>query len=272
MDRRRRTPPRSGDPAWALLLIAALAGGGCDRTAGQLRRAERAEVRGDLDRAAVLYAAAADSADPQTARTALARGAALHRDLLGDADTAEATCEELVSRFPGTDEASSCLELMAEQRLARQDWWGAIDTYRELLVQAPDAPSAGATRDAIARAYVQLGEPEQAIVEWTDLLESDPDGARAADALLGVARCHDLMERRGLAIAVYRRVQDRFAGSPQAAEAMLGEAGCLEELGDLDGAEEVYRAALEVHPTPELVEARLRHLSRSRELRDPVVR
>jgi TolA-binding protein len=258
--------------AWALLLIAALFTTGCDRGPGRLRRADRAVVRGDLARAVTLYRLAADSDDPDTARAALARSADLHRDRLDDPASAESICEELVSRYPGTDEAATCLQLMAEQRRSRQDWWGAIDAYRELLAQRPDDPSCEQTRHAIAQVYIQLGEPEQAMEEWTDLLELFPDSQRAADALLGVARCHDLLARCGMAIAVYRRVQERFAGSEQAADAMLGEAGCLETQGDLDGAEAVYRAALELHSSPDLVEVRLQHLARSRELRDPVVR
>lgn len=241
--------------------------GGCDSHERQLQRGDRLEERGETERAVELYDEASASSDPEVGGLALLRAAEVQR--AGDPAAAETSCESAVARYPGSRPAAACLTLIAALRRDRQDWWGAIDAYREYLSQQADEPSCEDVRHEIARCYVELGDPGQALVEWTELLERHPDGRRAPAALLGVAHCHDLAGDTGLALTVYQRVRERFPESPEAVEAVLGEAGCLEVQGDLDGAEELYRVAVVDHPNPTMVERRLELLRQSRTIREP---
>jgi len=248
-------------------MLSLLIASGCNSPERQLQRGDRLWERGELDRAVEQYRGAGASSDPDVGGVALLRAAELQHSQ--DPTAAETSCEQVVSRFPSSDPAADCLLLIADLRRARQDWWGAIDAYREFLSQQADAPACEDVRHEIARCFVELGDPGQALVEWTELLERYPDGTRAAAALLGVARSHDLAGDTGLAMTVYQRVSERFPSSPEAVEAQVGEAGCLEVLGDLDGAEKLYLAAVEHHPNPGMVERRLELLRQSRSIRVP---
>lgn len=255
-----------------LPLAVAVVACGCDSQQKQLRRGDKLLGQGDISGAVQAYRAASPSTDESIAAPALWALATIHRDQLSEPTAAEESCEELITRFPAAVFSDDCLELMANLREARQDWWGAIDARREQLARQPDHLRGEDIRHRIARCYFHQGDPQQAIVEWTDQLELYPDGRLAADALLGVARSHDLAGDCGLAIGVYQRVNSRFDGSPQAAMAIVGEAGCVEFQGDLDRAEALYTEALVLHPNPAAIQMRLDELRLSRGIRDPVVR
>lgn len=179
--------------------------------------------------------------------------------------------------------------LLAESCSALKDDTGAIQYYRLLLEQYPDAPLAPDAMYRLAHLLQKKGEPVAAAELFGRLVERFPAHDLAAQALFASAFCYSKAQKHELAVREWGRLIQQYPQSPQVEEATYQKAvsetflrrdaqsletwrsllkqfpkgkyvadasfwcGVMEEeAGKLEQAEADFRNALAAGPAPEL--------------------
>lgn len=128
------------------------------------------------------------------------------------------------------------------KRAVKPGSWEFVDApTREVLVSQVDVLTANTLH--LRAAHALLARPEHCALAAFHLLEALPLGDPVVAARTAAAGgLEQLREHRyDDAAHLFRRAAELFDGSAAAAEARLGEALALEQLGDHDRADEIYR-------------------------------
>lgn len=193
------------------------------------------------------------AATPRQKINLLERTAALHEEEFLDHAQAAATLEAVLE-IDSSNEAA--LTSLARHYRALSRWSDVVELYeRHAEVSLDDARKVDLFVQLGRVLADQIGSPERAMFAYEQALEIQPDHAGALEAL---ANLRELSGDADAALSAIEALAAK-AGTPEAkAEQWLRAGRLLEARGDLDGAIERYKAALEAQPTDPSTFAALR--------------
>jgi tetratricopeptide (TPR) repeat protein len=181
------------------------------------------------------------------------RIAAIHEEEFLDHVRAAEACEAILDIEPTHDGA---LTTLTRQFRALERWADyTVACERHLDVLADDARRIDLGL-ALARAFAEkLGVPERAIDAYENVLEIDPENQEALDAVAVLRAAAGDAERALLAIEA---LAESAPDAPSRAAQYVRAAELLEGRGDLDGAIERYKRAVDACPEDRQLWATLR--------------
>lgn len=138
--------------------------------------------------------------------------------------------------------------LLAESCAALKDDAGAIQYYRLLLEQFPDAPLAPDATYRLAHLLQKKGEPVAAAELFSQLVERFPTNTLAAQSLFASAFCYSKAQKHELAVREWTRLLQQYPQSPQAEEATYQKAMSETFLRRDAQSLETWRALLSGYP------------------------
>ena len=249
--------------ALALLFVLALLGGGCAGSSSEraVREAEKLAEEKRWEEAAEAFGNFPEEVAAWRPFGAW-RAASIYRDELNDPVRAEDAFSDCAKNWSGTDWGYVCRVELGQLRALQENHPGAIDAFRGALESRPRGAHAETCLLESGRAYLALNEPELARFEWDELLKNFPSTPLAATVALERARSFDLEGRHRDAVDAYRAVAARYEGHSVVGEARFGEGECLEQLGLLEEALGVFRALVQGHENPAVVELKIAAVQR----------
>jgi tetratricopeptide (TPR) repeat protein len=183
------------------------------------------------------------AATPRQKLTLLGRIASLYEEEFIDPELATSTYQEILSIDGRNEGALTALERLYTQQ---KRWHQAVDIYaRHAEVVGEPKRKADLLLSRARVLHKQLSEPDLAIVAYSSVLELVPDVAEALSALAELrASAGDADEARSAIEALAETSHD----AQVKADSYVKVAGLLEERGDVLGAIDRYRLALQAVP------------------------
>lgn len=262
-----------------VLSLAVLAGVGIgwaalgNSASARLERARTLAFEGRVVEAAAEYQGLLVTLDPSRRREAWIEATVRLAELvhleLKDPQRALDLYRELVREFPDAEESWQARERIAWIALKHlHDRHEAISQWQELALSG--RPDADKWALEVARAYFKLRDYEQVRRECAALAERSPSGEHTGEALLLAATSLQLENRHEEAIAAFEEVAKRFPESEVEAQARYQIGLSLAALREWDGAMAALVASLENHPDPWRVQAEItrvrRHAAEARKI------
>ncbi len=183
----------------------------------------------------------------------LERMAALHEEEFLDHAQAASALEAVLEIDPSNDGA---LTALARHYRALSRWNDVVDLYERHVDFASEDASKVDLYVQLGRVLAdQIGSPERAMHAYEQALEIQPDHAGALEAL---AHLRELSGDADAALSAIEALAAKAATPEAKAEQWMRAGRLLEGRGDLDGAIERYKAALEAQPREPSIFAALR--------------
>jgi TolA-binding protein len=188
----------------------------------------------------------------------------------------EARCrlEEVVARWPRSEEASFAANLIIESHLAVRDWAGveqAAARLQQLEVSQSPAVAGSMQKFKLGGRFnraSQLMEDkryDEAAQAFASLVEEDPRNEFADKALYNAASCHERARRFESALRLYERVYREYPKSSLAPDALFRVAYNSENTYDFERAVERYLYLVERYPQSKYRKDALYNAARSQE-------
>jgi len=194
-------------------------------------------------------------AHPKAATIAYKAGEAFYRH----DDFAESRCrfDEVVGRWPGTEEAGYAANLIIEGHLAAKDWKAVEEDAGRLQTRSLGGGKALqanlqkfklGSRFNRAMQSMEAQRWEEAAGLFTALVAEDPQHEFADKALFNAAACYEGARRFESALKLYERISADYPRSALADEALFRVAFNAENTYDFDKAVERYQALVDRYP------------------------
>ncbi len=127
------------------------------------------------------------------------------------------------------------------QQLQSGDAESAAATFDKLLEKFPNDPAAADAAWGRGQAFEKLRKFDPALASYQIILDHHRDSKRFDDALLASARLHNQLRQTEAAIELYRKFVDERADSPQLDVAHYGWAWALRDAGQSAAADEQFQ-------------------------------
>ncbi len=196
------------------------------------------------DLVALIEELAAETTDPDLARTLWLKSAAVHDTQRNDVDRAVAAYNQILEQDPGDDEVLDALDTLYRRTERWRDLLGVVRRKAE-LADDPNYQEELLAQNAMIFEEM-LEEPESAIGVYNDILELDPTSQRA---LVALDRLYERLERwTDLADNIGRQLT--IAEDQESETVLMLRLAALREsrMNAVEAAIEIYREVLERDP------------------------
>jgi TolA-binding protein len=148
----------------------------------------------------------------------------------------------LLEKKPQTAEAPEFLFRMGKSHFFLWEFSEAIEQYQKVMSQFPESPWAERAAYEVGTAFFTSGEQK-------------PEGNKAA------------LEAYKMAMKAYDDFMKKYPKSSFVPEAQFGIANCLEEMDQLDAAQQKYETLVKTYPDPKVVAIKLARIRERQSLR-----